>query len=276
MGLGGIVIVLVLAALIAAKAFSLRPAPPPTEGPVPPDVLARVTSVPLSVSDQVGTGTARSLPVPVRASTDALGPNAKPLVTYIGAEYCPLCAAERWSMVVALSRFGKFQNLKATHSALDDVYPNTPTFSFVGTTYTSQYVDFSAVELQANVKSGGTYSPLQTPTPDQARLLRQYDAPPYVPASSAGAIPFIDIADQYVLSGASFDVGVLRGQTLESIAQLLADPGSPQAQAILGGGNTLTAAICATTGDTPTEVCGSPAVQSIEASLAGAPSNAAP
>src|SRR5215471_17073708 len=30
----------------------------------------------------------------------------KPEMLYIGAEYCPYCAAMRWSMAVALSRFG--------------------------------------------------------------------------------------------------------------------------------------------------------------------------
>jgi hypothetical protein len=30
---------------------------------------------------------------------------------YIGAEYCPYCAAERWPLVMALSKFGTFSNL---------------------------------------------------------------------------------------------------------------------------------------------------------------------
>ncbi|HTD77908.1 MAG TPA: DUF929 family protein [Chloroflexota bacterium] len=271
-GLGAAAIALALAVLIAARV--LAPSANAPEGPVPPDVLASIANVSPAVLDQVGQGTARALPAPVRASTVALGPNGKPLVTYIGAEYCPFCAAERWSLVVALSRFGQFENLKASHSASDDVFPNTPTFSFVGATYTSQYVDFSPVELQSNVKSGGAYNPLQTPTPDQERLLRQYDVPPYVPANSAGAIPFIDIADQYVLSGSSFDVGVLRGQTMESIAQSLADPGTPTAQAILGGANALTAAICEANGNTPGDVCGLAAVKNVESQLASTPSPA--
>jgi hypothetical protein len=234
-----------------------------------------VANVPATTFEQVGRGTAVSLPVPVRAAVQR-GPSGLPLVTYIGAEYCPFCAAERWSLVVALSRFGQFTDLKTSHSASDDVFPNTPTFSFVGSTYTSTYLELSAVELQSNVRSGRGYATLQTPTPAQEQLVRQYDAPPYVPASSAGAIPFIDIADQYVISGASYDVGVLRGQTMESIAQSLADSSSPRTQAIIGGANAITAAICAATGDTPQEVCGQSAIQNLESTLAATPAPAAP
>ncbi|HEV7663073.1 MAG TPA: DUF929 family protein [Chloroflexota bacterium] len=266
-------LVLVLAALFALKVIAVQQ-PTTPNGPVPPDVFASVTNVPATTFQEVGRGSALSLPLPVGASVRR-GANGLPLVTYIGAEYCPYCAAERWSLVVALSRFGQFSGLTTSHSAADDVFPNTPTFSFVGSSYSSPYLDFSAVELQSNVRSGGTYPALQTPTPDQQQLLRQYDGPPYVPTGSAGAIPFIDIADQYVISGASYDVGVLRGQTLQSIAQSLSDPTSPLTQGIIGGANEITAAICAATGDTPQAVCGQQAIQSLEATLAAAPVPAA-
>jgi len=55
------------------------------------------------------------------------------------------------------------------------------------------------------------------------------------------------------------------------IAVALADPSTPQARAILGTANALTAAICSATGDTPAEVCGLPAVKSLEATLAAQP-----
>lgn len=268
-GLAGAGIVLVLAALVAAKLL-LSQQPAPSTGPLSADVLAAVSTVPAATFAQVGRGTSVSLPVPVRAAVRR-GPDGLPLVSYIGAEYCPFCAAERWSLVVALSRFGQFAGLQASHSASDDVFPNTPTFSFVGASYTSHYLGFSGVELQSNVRSGRAYETLQTPTPDQEQLLRQYDVPPYVPANSAGAIPFVDIAGQYVISGASYDVGVLRGQSLESIAQSLSNPGSAQAQAIIGGANVITAALCTATGDQPGEVCTQPAVQELEATLASTP-----
>jgi hypothetical protein len=265
---GGIVLVLVV--LVAARLLTQGAGSKAEEGPVPADVMAQITSVPASTLEQVGRGSAQSLPSPVRAAV-ATGPSGLPLVSYVGAEYCPFCAGERWPLIVALSRFGTFSNLKYSHSASDDVYPNTPTFSFVGSSYVSQYVELSAVETQSNVRSGGGYQTLQTPTPAQNALVRQYDAPPYVPSSAAGSIPFIDFANQYVVAGASYNVGLLQGMSQPQVAAMLADGTSDQAKAILGSANVLTAAICASTNNQPQDVCGSPAVENLQAALAAAP-----
>jgi Domain of unknown function (DUF929) len=263
-------VVLVLLALVAARFLTGGSGAAPPEGPAPATLVAQVTGIPAATLEQVGRGTVTQLPVPVRADLQR-GPNGVPLVTYVGAEYCPFCAGERWALIVALGRFGSFSGLKLSHSASDDVYPNTPTFSFVGSSYTSPYVDFSAVELQSNVRSGTGYQTLQTPTPAQISLLQKYDAPPYVPPASAGAIPFVDFANQYVMSGASFDIGVLRGMTQERVAAALQDPSTPQARGILGSANALTAATCSATGNTPAEVCGLSSVQALQATLAATP-----
>ena len=55
---------------------------------------------------------------------------------FVGAEYCPYCAAERWSMIMALSRFGTFTGLKEMSSESNDVDPDTSTFTFVDSSYT--------------------------------------------------------------------------------------------------------------------------------------------
>jgi hypothetical protein len=233
-------------------------------------MLAELSGVSPATFEQVGRGSAATLPTPARAAV-ARGLDGLPLVTYVGAEWCPFCAAERWPLIVALSRFGSFSDLRLAHSASDDVYPSTPTFSFVGASYASRYVEFSPVELQSNVRSGGSYQTLQTPTPAQQTLVRTYDGPPYLPAGSAGSIPFVDFANAYVLSGASYDPGLLHGLSQAQIAASLNDATSAQAQAIVGSANVLTAAICSATGDSPAEVCGQAAVKALEATLAGLP-----
>jgi hypothetical protein len=270
--LAGCAIVLVLAALLIARLVTSgnSGAAATAGGPAPDTLVNAVTNVPAATLEQVGRGTLAQLPTPVRTDIQR-GPSGLPVVSYIGAEYCPFCAGERWPLIVALSRFGTFSGLQLSHSASDDVYPNTPTFSFVGSTYTSPYLEFDPVELQSNVRSGNSYQQLQTPTPAQTNLLRTYDAPPYVPASSAGSIPFTDFAGQYLTSGASYNVGTLRGMTQEQVAAALADPSTPQAQAILGSANALTAAICSATGNQPADVCSAPAVVSLQASLAATP-----
>ena len=268
--LAGAAIVVVVLGLVAARWLTSNTPTPTAEGPASDALMAQLTSLPPALFEQVGRGSLVSLPTAVRADVER-GPDSLPSVYYIGAEYCPFCAGERWPLVLALDRFGTFSGLRLTRSASDDVYPNTATFSFVGASYASPYVRLSAVELQSNVRSGNTYRTLQTPTADQTNVLQKYNAPPYVPASSAGAIPFIDFAGQYVVSGASFDVGVLRGLTQDQIALSLADTNSAQSRAILGAANALTAAICSATGGTPADVCGLAAVKSLQASLAAEP-----
>ena len=41
-----------------------------------------------------------------------LSSGGKPEVLYVGTEFCPYCAAESWSLIVALSRFGQFSGLQ--------------------------------------------------------------------------------------------------------------------------------------------------------------------
>jgi Domain of unknown function (DUF929) len=263
-------VLLVLAALLAAKLLTSMAPREPAEGPVPLQLMADLSGVPAATFEQVGRSGVATLPIPVRAALQR-GPSGLPLVTYIGAEYCPFCAAERWPLVVSLSRFGTFSGLRTAHSAADDSYPLTPTLSFYGSGYTSRYVEFSAVELQSNVRSGSGYATLQTPTPAQDALLRTYDGPPYVPSRSAGSIPFLSIANQYVVSGASFDLGLLRGLSQAEIASSLSAGTADQARAIIGNANALTAALCLATGDAPADVCTQSAVRSLEASLRDRP-----
>ena len=131
---------------------------------------------------------------------------------YIGAEYCPYCAAERWSMIVALSRFGTFTGLATTRSAARngagtaEPYPNTATWTFANASFTSSYLTFTPVEEFTNIpdKSTGGYTTLMTPTAAQQALLEKYDA------ANNGAIPFIDFGNKYMSVGATYDPGVLR------------------------------------------------------------------
>lgn len=233
---------------------------------VPPTVLGAVTGVPADVFNQVGSGTIQSPPIKI-PGTPLLGSTGKPIILYIGAEYCPYCAAERWPLVVALSRFGTFDGLRSSHSASDDAFPNTPTFTFVGTTYKSDHVEFQSVEMQSNVRVGRTYQTLQTPTAQQNQIFDQFNRPPYVPSGGAGSIPFLDIGNQYMISGASFSPGLLAGKSIQDVAGQLNNASSDSAKAIVGAANVLTAAICSTTRNSPAAVCEQPVVRQLQTKL---------
>jgi hypothetical protein len=171
-------------------------------------------------------------------------------------------------VVIALSRFGTFENLGVTHSASDDSFPDTPTLSFHGAVYTSEYLAFQGVETTTNVKKNGTYQPLDKLTEQQAALVQKYNAPPYVDADSAGAIPFMDFANQAVSAGATFSPQLLEGKTHEQVVSVLADPQSQLGRSIDGNANAMTALLCKLTGGQPGDVCTSAAVTAFQGEFA--------
>ena len=232
-----------------------------TRSPAPAEVVSKVISVPDTVISQVGAGSAKA-PQPI--TSPALTSDGKPLVVYIGAEYCPYCAAERWALVNALSRFGTFSGLKTTHSSTVDVFPGTATFSFYGSSYSSPYLAFQSVELQTNQLSGSDYARLEAPTAAQQQLMATYDAPPYVPAASQGAIPFVDLGGQFVISGASYDPGTLQGKSAAQIAGVLTDPTNAATQGIVGTANAITASLCTLTGNQPATACSNTTIQPLQ------------
>lgn len=221
------------------------------------DVIGKATGVPAADLNTVGSGSIASPTVAIPNAT-ALTSGGKPEILYMGAEFCPYCAAERWPLVVALSRFGTFTGLGLTQSSSTDSYPNTNTFTFLNAKYTSQYLTFTSVELQDT-----DHNPLQTPTADQQQLMKTYNVSPYT--TDPGGIPFIDFGNKYVVSGASYDPQVLHNQDWSTIASALTDPANPIAKSIDGTANQLTAAICTMTGDQPSSVCSSPAISALKA-----------
>lgn len=227
-------------------------------------LITAVTTVSPQVSDKVGTGGLSNPFHALPASTAPLkGPSGKPQVLYLGAEYCPFCAADRWSLIVALSRFGSFSNLHTITSSGTDVYANTPTFTFYGSSYQSQYIDFVPVEQTTRDQN----VPLQTPTSEQEAIAAKFDAPPYVPASSANSIPFVDFGNLYVTVGSGYQPSVLGGFTWDQIAAALDNPNSPITKGIVGNANYMTAAICQMTNNQPASACSSPTIQQIMGQL---------
>src|SRR5438034_187991 len=163
-------VLLVIAAIIGiffflSKQSTSNGSPTPTtEATTGPAVLQAVTNVSPAVSAAVGTGGQNNVLTPLKGSPPPpalTGPNGKPEFFYAGAEYCPFCAAQRWAVVVVLSRFGTFSKLNQTTSSATDSFPNTATFSFYQSAYTSRYIYFDSVEQTTNQPDGaGGYTAL--------------------------------------------------------------------------------------------------------------------
>ena len=86
--------------------------------PAPASVRRAVAAVDQATLRAVGVPGGLVGPTKVTGDHAALvGADGKPEVLYVGAEYCPYCAAQRWALAVALSRFGTFTGLETTHSS---------------------------------------------------------------------------------------------------------------------------------------------------------------
>lgn len=255
--IGGVVLVALVVALIVGLA-SGGDDTPKVGAKDPATVLSAVSSVPDSVFDNVGVGSSNNPPKSV--DDDPLTKDGKPYIAYIGAEFCPYCAAERWAMVVALSRFGTFSKLPLSHSATEDVYPNTQTLSFRGAEYQSDVLSFTGTETAGNELVGGQYEKLDAPPPEVEAAATKHQIE---------SIPFVDFGGHYLLSGATYDPGVLAGKSAAEIAAALSKPDSDIAKGVIGSANVLTAAICVATDNQPAKVCESAGVTSAARSLGG-------
>ena len=200
-----------------------------------------------------------------------LGHGQKVNVVYVGGEFCPYCAVERWALVVALSRFGSFSDLgHIVTSSSTDVDPDLQSWSFEGSTFASGTVAFHPAEVYSSTptSAGNGYEPLQALTPIEKGA---YDAYGTGGAEGGGVLPFIDIGNRYIAFGASADPKILEGLSLNQIAADLSQPSSPVAQAIDGSANYLVAALCAERGDQKPPICNAPFVAPAQARMAANP-----
>lgn len=193
------------------------------------------------------------------------GPNSatkqqKSTVLYIGANFCPFCAALRWPLTIALMRFGQFSDLETMRSGSRDIYPNTPTLTFAHAKYISQYVNFTPIETSDRL--GHPLDPLQG---EQKKLFIKFDAEPYT--SHPKGIPFLYIGGHWMLLGSPVDPALYAKLGWTQIAHKLSNPNDALTRVVMPQANLITAAICQTTHQKPTKVCGSPGVQSAASML---------
>jgi len=217
--------------------------------------FASQLSVPNALLAQVGIGASGNFPG--KLTKPLLTLNGKPEIIYIGSEYCPYCATERWPMIIALSRFGTFGNLHYMTSSPTDVAPSTPTFTFYNSTYQSSYITFIAREMQTNMLVNGTYPTLQVLNTTENNMIAKLDV--------GGGIPFINFANKSALSGATYSPLVLQNMNWSQIITQIYLTNSTISQSILGSANLLTAQICRATNNTPANVCMQSYIQKIEA-----------
>jgi hypothetical protein len=258
---GGAVVLVIVIVVAFVVIKSLNKTTQKGSSGLPVAVVSQITNVPVTTLSKVGTG---GLPTPaqgleLKSISDPTGATAggKPQMLYIGAEFCPYCAAMRWSMAVALSRFGTFGTIKGIHSSSTDTDPNTATLTFYKQKYTSSYLTFTPVENQTV-----THGPLQATTKTQQVLWVKYDT-----TNGSTGYPFIYFGGKVIMTGPLYDPAVLKGLTWSQIAGQLSNPSSTVAKNVDGAANYLTASICKMTNNAAASVCKAAPISSIEAQV---------
>ena len=279
LALGLIIVAICLLGALVLVRDDAGPAPTPTTetfNQAPSSLVSSLASVPASVYDTVGVSSPDNPLAPLRqvgsgsgplwtAPASAGGSAFRPVVFFYGAEFAPYAAAERWALILALSRFGTFSRLGLMQSSGTTAFADLSTYTFWEVGYSSRWVSFEAVERYSALNpTGAGYLTLQVPTAPQAAAIA---------ADGAGKTTFalVNVANRYELTGSSFTPGVLGGLTQAQVAGVLSQPASPLAQALVGAANELTATICSVDDDRPGSVCHSRGVLAADEALKIAP-----
>jgi hypothetical protein len=253
--LSSVVVVALVAAVIVVIVIT-RPTKSDASGnrtTASPTVLKDVSDVSSKTLQTIGKGNVATLPVKVTGEPP-LTSGGKPEVLYVGAEFCPYCAAERWSLYESLSKFGTFSGVGEVKSATDD--GNYSSLDFYKSSFTSKYLNFTSVENEDRNRSG-----LEKVTTAQNALWKKL-------SNGNQGFPFIDFGNKFSLAaGAPLDPSVLGTLTQEQIASQLNNPNSKVAQTIGGGANDITAVICSLTNNQPSTVCLSPQITTLQSEL---------
>jgi thiol-disulfide isomerase/thioredoxin len=281
---GGAILAVIAVVVGIIVGYDLRsPSPSTASGGahgtvLPASTADLITDVPAATLNQIGGGSVLSYqaansttgwsgyagaPPIVKLDDSLLTSGGKPEMLYIGAEFCPYCAATRWAMAVALSRFGHFTTqLRGFHSSSTDAFPSTPTLTFYQSGYTSKYLTFTPVENEDINRNQ-----LQPTTSTEQALWVKYDTSTEDGVTSQG-YPFIDFGNKALLKYPIYDPSIFKGLTWAQVASDLHDPSSTVAQATDGAANYFTAAICHMTGNKgPAGVCTSSSIKKLEKSV---------
>lgn len=256
---GAVAVVIVVIAVIVGVNLAGGSKPKATKGgavvgtfPLTTAVVNQVANIPaktiILAAEKEPTNT--TPPDKLPASNPVLTLGGKPEVLYIGAEYCPYCAAERWALMMALGKFGTFSNVMGVTSSSTDVNPSTPTFSFYHSGYTSPYLSFVPVETETNTRAN-----LQSLTSGENAIYTKWDVPPYVQADEEGSIPFVYIGGKFLITGVSYDGSSLAGKQMLAAVKIMTSGTSTiskDAEAVAGY---LVSDLCTLTHNKPAGVC---------------------
>ncbi|PIY79856.1 MAG: hypothetical protein COY81_00480 [Candidatus Pacebacteria bacterium CG_4_10_14_0_8_um_filter_43_12] len=175
----------------------------------------------------------------------------KPYFLYVGAQFCPFCAAERWSIVQALSNFGTWSGLGPDTSAVEEAgFSRISTYNFVNAKYESQYISYAHKET---ADRNGQPIPGQELADFEKKWFNQYDP--------RGGVPFLFLNGQYVQLSSGYSPSLIQGKTYEQVkADIENNTNAPHVTAINREADIITAYLCKATNNKPENVCNDPKI----------------
>lgn len=241
-----VAVIVVLIAVGVGIVISKQP-PKETAAGAGTAAVAQLANLPAAAFDAAGNPGSNAIPKKIEGGA-VLKDGDKPEVLYVGAEFCPYCASERWALVAALDRFGDFTGLEPTRSADND--GNLATVSFVNSKYTSDYVAFRAWETQdRNGKE------LQKVPDDVTAMLTKNNPRGSIPWTSFGT-------HETIGSGVPVDpfASLTGDDAWTKIVDQMKTGTGDVGQPVMASANAITAQICVLTNGQPANVCTSKAV----------------
>jgi thiol-disulfide isomerase/thioredoxin len=177
----------------------------------------------------------------VEVSKDTMRRGEKLFVFFMGAEFCPYCAAERWAIVRSLQKFGQWDGLKQTISAArDQPFLNLPTYDFTNATYNSPHIEFVAREIKDR-----EFKQLQKLMKTEEKLVRKYNP--------KKEIPFLLIGGRFMQVGSGFPPKIFIGHTFRQTETELKKVESEIRKTIDEEANVISALLCIS--GLPPELC---------------------
>ncbi|MGH2448152.1 MAG: DUF929 family protein [Chloroflexota bacterium] len=173
----------------------------------------------------------------------------KPELLFIGAQYCPFCAAERWAIVKSLDQFGHWSGLtSSTNTQGESGFGLIPTFDLLHANYSSKYVGFDSKDVEDR-----DFKPLQKLSPAETEVFNRYD--------SSGGIPLV-VAGGYSMTGAGYSPGVIDGKSFKAVQSSLQSGSHTSYVADINSeSNMITALLCHAGRNRPAAVCGRGPIQ---------------
>ena len=235
-----VVIIAVVVAVGVAGSASAAP-----RQPVPATAVSQMQSISLQTMTDAASKVTQ-LQFAASAKGGPLVSGGKPEVLFIGAEFCPICAAERWPMTIALMKFGTFTNLQETRSAVAD--GNAGTWSYYGSTYNSQYLSFDPNELYTNQPSGNYYKPLQKLSASDQAIWTANEG-------SSLSFPFIDLGGKEVLETAQYNPSTIYYKNFQTVLGAVGSNDNSLGASVDASAAVFTKYLCGLTNNQPGSVC---------------------